>query len=152
MNHRISLRQFLPLAGITVSAFLFNTSEFMPIGLLTSIASDFQITEAQAGVMISAYLRGLRSFRLLVYCGSYGRSARRKGTSLDGAEHGGDGNFYRDDFRPAFRPRYRLVYWLAHDLLDDRYHIFSHLGLYMARISADSQPLGLLGTAAAGAR
>lgn len=27
----------------------------MPIGLLTSIASDFQITEAQAGVMISAY-------------------------------------------------------------------------------------------------
>lgn len=55
MNHRISLRQFLPLAGITVSAFLFNTSEFMPIGLLTSIASDFQITEAQAGVMISAY-------------------------------------------------------------------------------------------------
>lgn len=55
MNHRISLRQFLPLAGITISAFLFNTSEFMPIGLLTSIASDFQITEAQAGVMISAY-------------------------------------------------------------------------------------------------
>ena len=55
MNHRISLRQFLPLAGITVSAFLFNTSEFMPIGLLTSIALDFQITEAQAGVMISAY-------------------------------------------------------------------------------------------------
>lgn len=55
MQHRISLRQFLPLAGITVSAFLFNTSEFMPIGLLTSIASEFQITEARAGVMISAY-------------------------------------------------------------------------------------------------
>lgn len=55
MQNGISLRQFFSLAGITISAFLFNTSEFMPIGLLTSIASDFQITEAQAGVMISAY-------------------------------------------------------------------------------------------------
>lgn len=55
MEQSISVKQVLPLIGITISAFLLNTSEFMPIGLLTSIASEFQITEAQAGIMISAY-------------------------------------------------------------------------------------------------
>lgn len=51
----ISLRQWLPLLGITFSAFVFNTSEFMPIGLLTDIAATFSLTEAQAGIMISVY-------------------------------------------------------------------------------------------------
>ena len=55
MNRTISRKQFLPLAGMTAAAFLLNTSEFMPIGLLTSIALEFQLTEAQAGFMITAY-------------------------------------------------------------------------------------------------
>lgn len=42
----MTLREWLPLVGITLSAFIFNTSEFMPIGLLTDIAMDFDITEA----------------------------------------------------------------------------------------------------------
>ena len=33
---------------------LVNTSEFMPIGLLTDISNEFHMTEAQAGVMITA--------------------------------------------------------------------------------------------------
>ena len=34
----ITLKQWLPLVGLTCCAFVFNTSEFMPIGLLTDIA------------------------------------------------------------------------------------------------------------------
>ena len=51
----MTLREWLPLIGMTISAFLVNTSEFMPIGLLTDISKDFNITAAQAGVMITAY-------------------------------------------------------------------------------------------------
>ena len=43
----MTLREWLPLVGITLSAFIFNTSEFMPIGLLTDIAMDFGISEAR---------------------------------------------------------------------------------------------------------
>lgn len=48
-------RLILPLAGLACAAFMFNTSEFMPVGLLTDIASSFALTEAQAGMMISLY-------------------------------------------------------------------------------------------------
>lgn len=51
----MTLREWLPLVGITLSAFIFNTSEFMPIGLLTDIAMDFGISEARAGLLISIY-------------------------------------------------------------------------------------------------
>ena len=55
MQSKMSLKEWLPLLGITVSAFIFNTSEFMPIGLLTDIADSFHITEAHAGVLITVY-------------------------------------------------------------------------------------------------
>ena len=55
MKEKIPMKQWLPLVGLTLSAFIFNTSEFMPIGLLTDIAADFKITEAQAGIMITVY-------------------------------------------------------------------------------------------------
>ena len=55
MRSKMSLKEWLPLFGITVSAFIFNTSEFMPIGLLTDIADSFHITEAHAGVLITVY-------------------------------------------------------------------------------------------------
>ena len=55
MQSKMTLKEWLPLLGITVSAFIFNTSEFMPIGLLTDIADSFHITEAHAGVLITVY-------------------------------------------------------------------------------------------------
>lgn len=55
MKTKTSLKEWLPLIGMTISAFLVNTSEFMPIGLLTDISNDFNMTAAQAGVMITAY-------------------------------------------------------------------------------------------------
>lgn len=49
------LRTLLPLVGLACAAFMFNTSEFMPVGLLTDIAASFSLSEAQAGMMISVY-------------------------------------------------------------------------------------------------
>ena len=54
MKTKMTLREWLPLIGMTISAFLVNTSEFMPIGLLTDISNEFHMTEAQAGVVITA--------------------------------------------------------------------------------------------------
>lgn len=51
----MSLKSWLPLVGLTCAAFIFNTSEFIPIGLLSDIAGDFAITEAHAGMLISVY-------------------------------------------------------------------------------------------------
>lgn len=48
-------KQWLPLIGMTIAAFIFNTSEFMPIGLLTDIAQTFHITQTTAGTMITIY-------------------------------------------------------------------------------------------------
>ena len=54
-NGGMTIKQWLPLLGLTFSAFVLNTSEFMPIGLLTDIAGSFGITEATAGIIITAY-------------------------------------------------------------------------------------------------
>ena len=69
----ISLRQWLPLIGLACCAFVFNTSEFMPIGLLTDIAASFSLTEAQAGIMISVYAWGvmLLSLPLMVFASRF---------------------------------------------------------------------------------
>ena len=49
------MREWLPLLALTFSTFIFNTSEFIPIGLLSDIAADFAITESKAGLMITIY-------------------------------------------------------------------------------------------------
>lgn len=55
MKNGMSAKELLPLTGIAFSAFVFNTSEFMPIALLVDIAADFQVSESQAGILITAY-------------------------------------------------------------------------------------------------
>ena len=56
-THRAAMpaRELLPLLALTLSAFLLNTSEFVPIGLLTDIAGAFGLSESGAGLMISVY-------------------------------------------------------------------------------------------------
>ena len=48
-------RMWLPVVCLAFAAFIMNTSEFMPTGLLTDIAASFSLTEAEAGMMISVY-------------------------------------------------------------------------------------------------
>ncbi len=55
MEDKMSLRLWLSLLGLTFSTFIFNTSEFIPIGLLTDIKDDFGLTEATVGMLISVY-------------------------------------------------------------------------------------------------
>ena len=51
----MSTKNWLALIGLTCAAFIFNTSEFIPIGLLTDIATAFSTTESQVGMIISVY-------------------------------------------------------------------------------------------------
>ena len=50
-----NIKKWLPVISLTLSTFIFNTSEFIPIGLLTSIADNFAITESKAGLLITIY-------------------------------------------------------------------------------------------------
>lgn len=54
-SNKMQLKHWSALIGLACAAFIFNTSEFIPIGLLTDIANDFSKTEAQAGMIISIY-------------------------------------------------------------------------------------------------
>ena len=71
---RIALREWLPVIVLMCCTFVFNTSEFIPIGLLSDIAADFGITEARAGLLITGCwdfsLRATccRDFRLPMRC------------------------------------------------------------------------------------
>jgi DHA1 family L-arabinose/isopropyl-beta-D-thiogalactopyranoside export protein-like MFS transporter len=51
----ITWKSWLPVIGLAFSAFVFNTTEFIPIGLLSAIAADFSINEANAGLLITVY-------------------------------------------------------------------------------------------------
>lgn len=53
--HLERLKRWLPLLGVTFAVFVFNTSEFMPIGLLSDIALDLHVSASRAGMLISVY-------------------------------------------------------------------------------------------------
>lgn len=65
MNRQCTnIKEWLSLIGITISAFIFNTAEFIPIGLLVNIASSFNISETHAGLLISVYALGVATLSL----------------------------------------------------------------------------------------
>lgn len=45
MQQGSTMRKWLLLFIMAYTAFVFNTTEFIPIGLMTNIAADFGITE-----------------------------------------------------------------------------------------------------------
>ncbi|MEE8732242.1 MAG: MFS transporter [Eggerthellaceae bacterium] len=53
--NRMSWRQAVPLACLACAVFVFNSSEFMPMALLSDIALSFNVTESDAGMIISLY-------------------------------------------------------------------------------------------------
>lgn len=51
----MKIKQWLAVAGVAVAAFVFNCSEFMPVGLLTDIGNSFGVSESETGMIVSVY-------------------------------------------------------------------------------------------------
>lgn len=52
---KYGVRAWLPIVGLAFAAFVFNTSEFLPVGLLPDIAGDLGETVAFTGLVITGY-------------------------------------------------------------------------------------------------
>lgn len=75
--HRPTIKEWLPCVSVAIAAFIFNTTEFAPIALLSSIAQDLSVSEAKAGLLVTIYawVVALASLPLILI---FGKMERRK--------------------------------------------------------------------------
>ena len=66
-------RRWLLLVVLSFTAFIFNTTEFVPIGLLSDIAADFGMGESQTSLLITVYawFVAVMSLPLMLAVGKY---------------------------------------------------------------------------------
>ena len=53
--HKTGFRAWLPIIALAFAAFVFNTSEFLPVGLLPDIASSLNETVPFTGLILTGY-------------------------------------------------------------------------------------------------
>ncbi|MBN3860053.1 hypothetical protein GKC56_06005 [Neisseriaceae bacterium PsAf] len=53
---RANNKEWLPIYILAVAVFVMNTSEFLPIGLLTDISTSFNMPVSQTGQMVTTML------------------------------------------------------------------------------------------------
>ena len=53
--HKTGFRAWLPIIALAFAAFVFNTSEFLPVGLLPDIAKSLHETVPFTGLILTGY-------------------------------------------------------------------------------------------------
>jgi predicted MFS family arabinose efflux permease len=53
LHHRSALKSWLAVLAVALGAFVFVTSEFLPIGLLTQISAGLHVSDGIAGLMVT---------------------------------------------------------------------------------------------------
>lgn len=76
-KEKVKFKDWVPVIGMGFAAFIFNTTEFAPIGLLSDISKDLEVTEGKAGLLITIYawVVALMSLPLTILCA---KTERRK--------------------------------------------------------------------------
>lgn len=54
-QHKFGFKAWLPTIGLAFAAFVFNTSEFLPVGLLPNIADSIHESVSKTGLIITVY-------------------------------------------------------------------------------------------------